>query len=102
VNRPHNPEVGWAVQVPPEELRRREARSEALRRLLTLRNLLFLILVLWNGLFLVFLLYAAAAQYSAHDAEIRILATLWIWSDLAILLVAGTIWSIRRGHGRAA
>jgi hypothetical protein len=99
IDRPETPEVGWAVQVSAEEHARRRVRSATLKSWLSPRNLLVFILLVWNGYFLASLLYGSSVQ---DDAVKRIVVTLWIWSELAILLVAWSIWAIRSRRRRTA
>ena len=102
MNRPETSEVGWAVQISSEEYARRQAHSADPKSWLSLRNLLVFVLLIWNGYFLAGLLYVLSAQSPSGDAVTRIFVTLWIWGDLGILLVAGSIWAIRRRRRPAA
>ena len=102
MNRPETPEVGWAVRVSAEKFARRRAHSATLKGWLSPRNLLVFVLLIWNGYFLAALLYGTSVQHPSNDAVTRIAVTLWIWGDFAILLVAWSIWAIRRRRRRAA
>lgn len=101
VNGPETPEVGWAVQASGEYATGQQ-RSATVKSWLSLRNLLAFILVLWNGYFLASLLYGLSVQSPSRDAIIRIVVNLWLWGDVAILLVAWSIWAIRRRRRNAA
>jgi hypothetical protein len=69
---------------------------------LSLRNFLLFVLLFWNGYFLVGVLYGSSEQSPSDGAVTRIVVTLWIWGDLAILLVACSIWAIRKRRRRIA
>ena len=102
MSRPDAPEVGWAVQGSADQFARRRARSASLKGWLSLRNLLVLVLLLWNGYFLAGLIYQSSVQNPSGDAVTRILITLGIWGDLAILLASWSTWAFRRRRRRAA
>lgn len=100
VNRPESREVGWAVQASPEVYARRREHSAAVKKWLSLRNLLILVLLLWNGYFLAAVLYGLSGDGPWGNAVTNIVVTLWIWGDFAILVVASSVWAVRRRRGR--
>jgi len=79
-----------------------ERDAKDLAAMLRLGSLLVAALLVWNVYFLAALLYRLTVENRSKGLVTRIVATVWVWGDVLMVLASIAVWAVRRSRRNAA